>query len=363
MLSRLKVRQFPELDSIRLLSILIVILHHQLSEQNAVLQWFTKNGWVGVDIFFVMSGFLITQNMLKEYQTTGTLSLRNFWFKRMLRLWPSWLLVLTVSSAVVLFLARNQPLVEAELRSKISHYYLHFANYSFLYYGKIHGLFNHFWSLAVEEHFYLGWPLLLLAVVRFPKLLTPFIIGLMLIPYGFRIYHDEQNDPLIFLKFATHTRFDQLICGCLLAVHFPRIRPLSFLTEVVLTVLMVFLFIAGIHFLHDSSLPAPLAQLDYTLVGLASALLIIVSLKGSERGLRRIFRNETISKLGILSYGVYLVHLLCQTLVFVVFHRIHPTVDQNLLAVMNLVLPFIPAYFMYFYIDEYFARFRHALKS
>src|SRR5688500_5665020 len=90
---------FPAVDGLRFFAFFIVFLHHTLlniSSTNPLLNGFLviiqKNGWVGVDLFFVLSGFLITMLLLKERQKFGRYSLRNFWIRRSLRIWPLYFL-------------------------------------------------------------------------------------------------------------------------------------------------------------------------------------------------------------------------------------------------------------------------------
>lgn len=354
-------RQIPELDTIRFLSIVLVVLHHQFFDQNLFLAWFKNHGWVGVDIFFVMSGFLITGLLIKEQEKTNTINLKLFWMKRMLRLWPSWLLTLGLSFLMVFVISRNNLELRSILYERWWHYFLHFGNYSHALVGKLHTLYSHFWSLAVEEHFYFLWPMILVFVKR-KKTLIWTIIFLILVPLALRYFHLYQGHHKFINNLSTHTRVDEILFGCLLSFYFPKFKDLTAIKELILTMLMFLLFGISLYMCKANEHSVILNGLTYTLNGLASCLLIIIALKGGNYGLRRLFRCHLLAKLGVLSYGVYLIHFHANFLVFSLLSKFQFIQDQNVIAMVNLLLPFIPAYLMYFYVDEYFAKFKSKIK-
>lgn len=357
-LSRIPLRQIPELDSIRFLSILLVVLHHQFFQGNPVLTWFSTHGWVGVDIFFVMSGFLITKLLLSELDRSGTINLKSFWFRRMLRLWPSWIFTLGLSFIMVYGLSSGQPEVRSHLYERWWHYLAHFGNYSYVFSGKIHTLYSHFWSLAVEEHFYVFWPLLLV-FLRSRTAAVKSILFLIAASICLRFWHFSRGDSEQLVSFSTHTRMDELLFGCLLSIYFPKISELSTRVEIFLTSAMFGLFLLGLYILKGNAESPLLASLTYTVIGLATCLLIVISLKGNSRGLRRVFQIPLLAKLGVLSYGVYLIHLHVNYIVFPLLKKFPITQDQSLIACINLIIPFFVAYGMYFAIDEKFSKLKN----
>lgn len=358
-LKSISTRSFKELDSIRFLSIFLVVLHHQFLDQNSFLSWIKTYGWVGVDIFFVMSGFLITSILLKEIDLKQTINLKNFWLKRIYRLWPTWLIILLISTVLVYILGRNNPEIANSLSMKWWHYYLHFGNYSHANLDKLHTLFSHFWSLAVEEHFYLIWPVLLIIIHRLKKISVMIWILLLALPYLFRIYHYPNIQSYAFIKLATHTRFDELTIGCLLAHGFNKIKDnLSWIQELALTVLTMGFFYLGLHVLNHEKINYIYSELCYLFIGFASVGLIILALKGNHWGVRRIFQIDIISKLGILSYGVYLVHFITNFIFYAICSRLKLNLDQNIIAICTFTIPFFPAYLLYQYVDQPIAKFK-----
>ena len=153
----------PGLDGVRALAVLGVLLYH------ADLTWLS-GGFLGVDVFFVLSGFLITSLLLEEYQRSGTIRFGRFYLGRARRLLPALVLMLIVVSAVVAMFYRD---AAASLRADAIASLLYVNNWWYVLndasYFEFIGrppLLKHLWSLAVEEQFYLLWPLLAFVAMR-----------------------------------------------------------------------------------------------------------------------------------------------------------------------------------------------------
>jgi peptidoglycan/LPS O-acetylase OafA/YrhL len=161
----------PDIDGLRAVAVLLVVLFHA--------RWGFTGGFVGVDVFFVISGFLITGMMLKEQQS-GTFRLADFWIRRVRRIIPASLVMVVavlVAGAFLLLPHDYETLGE----SAISQQFM-LAN---VYFWRNTGYFDapaeqrrllHTWSLAVEEQFYLGYPILFALVQRIPKKLTVLLL-------------------------------------------------------------------------------------------------------------------------------------------------------------------------------------------
>jgi peptidoglycan/LPS O-acetylase OafA/YrhL len=151
----------PDIEGLRGVAILLVVLFHARVPAFA-------GGFVGVDVFFVLSGYFITGLLVRERETTGDVSLNAFYGRRALRLLPALLVVLLATLAIVftLYAPIDRPLVSGTARAAA----LHAANVEFArgalnYFGSSDNPLLHTWSLAVEEQFYLVWPLLLVVFV------------------------------------------------------------------------------------------------------------------------------------------------------------------------------------------------------
>jgi peptidoglycan/LPS O-acetylase OafA/YrhL len=189
----------PSLDVLRGIAVLLVIVCHY-----PYFKWMGA-GWFGVDLFFVLSGFLISGLLFSELQRTGTICLGHFLLRRGFKIYPPFYVFLLVT----VFLWPN-------LRPHIWIESLFLQNYLIpqIQEWPQHG-WSHLWSLAVEEHFYLGLPLLLLALKRSNKLASiPKISGLLLAVCFFdRIVSGIVNPPGCAAMFHTDGRVDALFAG------------------------------------------------------------------------------------------------------------------------------------------------------
>jgi peptidoglycan/LPS O-acetylase OafA/YrhL len=152
-----------EIQGLRALAVLLVVLFHLWPDR-------LSGGFVGVDVFFVISGYLITAHMYREAATTGTLSLRRFWARRIRRLLPASLLVLAISAvATILFLPATVWMMTAR---QIAASALYVENWvlaadavDYMAKDNVPTLAQHYWSLSVEEQFYAFWPVLVLGLI------------------------------------------------------------------------------------------------------------------------------------------------------------------------------------------------------
>lgn len=344
-------REHIELDSIRFISVTFVVLHHLFFEGNAFLSWMGKYGWVGVDIFFCLSGYIITKFLLVEYRKKEEINYSTFIKKRILRLWPSWLIALFLSYSVVLFFSQGNPDLASKIYTKGVFYFAHLGNYSYAFTGKLHGVFGHFWSLAVEEHFYLMWPPLLVYGLKKRRLGLVFA-GLLLLPYLFRLLHHHLGLGVESITLSTHTRLDSIAWGCLLSFKMDDIKKLTVKYEFAITATMIFLFYIGLHHMANQDNFPLFDELGRTVISLASCLLIIIALKGGKFGLRSLLRIKFISWLGLMSYGVYLFHVHTNILLFAAISKLKLNFSIVEMSIISNIIAYIPAILVFYIIDK-----------
>ncbi|MFM7063480.1 MAG: acyltransferase family protein [Actinomycetes bacterium] len=221
------------LDGVRAFAVLIVMLFHfaVLAEPLFV------GGLVGVDIFFVLSGFLITNLLLDEQRRDRGIDFRGFYHRRILRLFPAMYAVLALYAVVAIFVGRKYPVVWAEVAAAALYsYHLFLGFFGFPTPGSPRALF-HLWSLSVEEWFYFFWPLTLvaaIATVKRQKVLigaaVAFIAFWMSVRLTAPLFDVDlsasteapfRNADLPYLAQVLYRfsimRFDMLVLGCLLA--------------------------------------------------------------------------------------------------------------------------------------------------
>jgi peptidoglycan/LPS O-acetylase OafA/YrhL len=258
----------PGLDGLRALAIGVVLVAHVGGPSDGV------NGWPGVTLFFVLSGYLITRLLLEERSATGRLHVLSFWRRRFARLLPAALLVIVV---VALFDPNYK-------RAWLVAAYL--ANWTMILHWTPLGPLSHFWSLAVEEQFYLVWPLALTLILMVPMLARPRL--LIVIAVGVALLRMAQDDPR-FALYATPTRFDALLIGAAAAmVTLPKPRTLLAIAAAVV--------VAGMSLLPYGLIPS----LGIPVVIAASLVLIAFGLTWTP--------NWALVRIGVISYGLYLWH-------------------------------------------------------
>lgn len=293
--------RIPSLDGLRAVSILLVVFCHVAATANspvpAAAHWYARQAAVGVDIFFAISGFLITTLLLRERDATGTVSLRGFYARRALRILPAFI-------AYLGFVAVLDHLGWVHIATRD---WIAAATYTVNFTPGVPPQLWHIWSLSVEEHFYVLWPpaLLLLGLGRAGRLaLVILLLGPVL-----RWLTYTYARGTIDIDFATFTRLDAIAVGCLLAMaaRIPAARsPLRALDArpmawfcVGVGVLVLSVFALG----HSGK---------YTIVakGLVNALAIGVILWTATRSPATSFGHvlnwAPLAWLGRLSYSLYL---------------------------------------------------------
>jgi len=200
---RLELSNIPALDGIRALAVALVIFYHA---------GLGTSGALGVLVFFVLSGFLITWLLLKEDEKCGTISLKGFYRRRCLRIFPAFYCFLIIT--VLLRIAVRHPVPWPTVWSSFFYY----ANYYYAIMRPAEKFMGHTWSLAVEEQFYLCWPLLFLVFRKNRKRLAWVTLGVIALVVLRRTVLCLSGAPYQYTRFAFDCRADSLLWGCLLAV-------------------------------------------------------------------------------------------------------------------------------------------------
>jgi peptidoglycan/LPS O-acetylase OafA/YrhL len=213
----------PGLDGLRALAVIAVIVYHGNPS------WL-RGGFLGVEVFFVISGYLITMLLLSEHRRSGSVGLRHFWFRRARRLLPAVFALLFVVSVVsVLFVRDELDRLKGDLVAALTYtmnWHLILGGTSYFDQFQRPPLLRHLWSLAVEEQFYLLWPLLLVGLLALfrkrPDRLFSAMLGLALCSTVLMALLYRPIDPSR-SYYGTDTRIGGLLLGCCLAlVWHPR---------------------------------------------------------------------------------------------------------------------------------------------
>lgn len=268
-------------------------------------------GWAGVDVFFALSGFLITSLLLEEHARAGRIDLRQFYVRRLLRLLPALLLCVTIVGTVMLVMFPH--LRTVVLRAAIA-VVLYVPNWA-LVFGMNLGLFGHTWSLGIEEQFYLLWPPLLIFLLRRIRCLTTvgvIVASMATLSTVSRLFTAWTNplDPFLMRRLLAGLDFraDSLLIGCALAV-FAASGRLQRLSGPVTTTLGV--LGAGTVLLAFVLARFNTAFYAYgvsTLVAIATTGVIIEALRPAS-WLSRCLNVRPLVAIGKISYGLYVWHV------------------------------------------------------
>jgi peptidoglycan/LPS O-acetylase OafA/YrhL len=217
----------PELDGLRFIAFLMVFLFHQGVPSSivaslagkTVARCFRENGWVGVQLFFILSGYLITTLLLREEARFGKIDLKAFWIRRILRIWP--LFYLTVAISFLILPGIEGGLFRSDGRRMIARHlpwFLGFAgNWSMAVLGPVAtDAQSVLWSVCVEEQFYLFVPLVVAFV--WPRLRIPLVILLIASAVGFRAWLAYSNANQTMIQWNSFAQADTLLSGVLLAL-------------------------------------------------------------------------------------------------------------------------------------------------
>ena len=291
-------RKIPQLDGVRGVAILVVLAHNLHGFSSPPLSYLTAYGWMGVDLFFVLSGFLITGILLDTKSSANYF--RNFYARRCLRIWPLYYFVLLMMFVVIPHL-RPQDAAEIFHRSHPWWSYPFFLQNFFVYDASSSvGPLGVSWSLAVEELFYLFWPLFVrfLPVRRLESLawtvcaLSPFV-RLAFVLHGWLIYANP------------FCRMDGLMAGALLAtlVRKSDFAPKCLLAPAWLALLLAFPLAVAAE-IHTA------VWLTFSLATVGSAGFVYLAQFSSWRWVRTILTPRVLTFSGTISYGLYLLHKL-----------------------------------------------------
>ncbi|UTH13253.1 acyltransferase family protein [Macrococcus equipercicus] len=299
----------PGLDGLRAISVIAIIIYHL---NPAIL----PGGFLGVDTFFIISGFLITTLLLKEHRETGTIRLTIFYMKRIRRLFPAVLLMIVTVFNYCLFF---QPALIEQLRKDIVAVLLYVTNWWYIYDTVDYfQSFNpkplqHLWSLAIEEQFYFVFPCMLLLFLTLNKRkLTLFYFALLAVCSGLwmnYLYEPGMNTSRLY--FGTDTRLQTLMLGVLLAfiwpVHQLKAKP-GVMTRTIMSILgftALFTLMGAFVVVRDSS--GYLYQGGFGVLGIIT-LVIIASCVFPGSLLNQLLSWKLLTTIGRYSYSLYLWH-------------------------------------------------------
>ena len=340
---KIKLSYYTELDGVRAIAILMVMFFHFFSdfETNGSIFQFLKRlalkGETGVTLFFVLSGFLITRILLSTRDSKNYFY--NFFVRRSLRIFPLYYLFLVIYYLTPLFFGGSIPEFGLQI-----YYWIYLQDFSTTFGWKSEGP-GQFWSLAVEEHFYLVWPFL---IYYLRERAISFWIGVIIVTsFILRIYM-SRHYPLI--HHFTFTRMDDLAIGAILALleyhGFVKRRNAIYFLLLLIPVNMVWILNRFV----GPSIADSLSFLQ-TSISFCSLIGFVICLQEGN-WLKKILTQAPLIYTGKVSYGLYVFHPFCFKLFEIFFITKYWVV--NLLG--SLVFTYIIASLSYYFFESYFLK-------
>ena len=358
----MKLNYRPEIDGLRALAVISVIIYH--AKISYLDHKILTGGFIGVDIFFVISGYLITSIIYKELITTGTFSFKYFYERRIRRILPALLVIILVTLPLAWVYLLPHSLIDF---SKSIIYSLGFSsNIYFWFSGQQYGAessllkpFLHTWSLSVEEQYYIFFPIIFLLTFKYFKkyiihiLILGFLISIGLADWG------SKNYPT-FNFYILPTRGWELLAGSLLAYFEINLghRNKNKYLSIILPFTGLILIIYSIIFFSDFEVVTTDTKLNekifhpsfYTLSPIVGVCLIIWYSDKKEL-FTRILSSKLFVGTGLISYSLYLWHY-----PIFAFARITGLLeeDYNLSKIILILFTIILSVFTYFFIEKPF---------
>lgn len=300
---------FFNLDVFRFFAALLIFFGHgflawtgffsgkRLEEFPEVVQNFMVNSGLGVELFFLISGFLITYILLYEKERTGRIAIGKFFTRRAIRIWPLYFMLIAITPFLVEWLGKEQPPYMGNLFF-IGNYEV-IANLEQVY------PFSHFWSIAVEEQFYVVWPFIIAFVPK--KWLTVTFIFIISFSILSRLYFFGTEKAYHHFYFNTLCRMDTIALGAVVALHYDKIKnvlKLNRLALIITTLVLIGVLLFTKSNEWKTTMEVMFRKYLYLIPMLFFTFHFISS--GKERKQNLVVRG--INYMGRASYGLYMIH-------------------------------------------------------
>jgi peptidoglycan/LPS O-acetylase OafA/YrhL len=352
------------LDHLRALAIIVVFFFHYFIVSGGQPEWLpgvAKFGWTGVDLFFVLSGFLISSQLFSQIKQGRLISFKQFFLKRFFRIIPAFLL--TVGLYFIFPIFREKAALPPIWK------FLTFTQ-NFGLNLKEFGTFSHAWSLCVEEHFYLFLPLTLLFLQHFNKFKNSYwiLVGLFLFGFAIRFYSyeylylpktSEINRVLWhkYIFYPTYNRLDGLLIGVSIA-GINNFSPLfwekisNYGNQLIVLSLLV---MTGAYFLCENQFTFNASIFGFPLVSFGYGLLVVGAI--SPTSFLYNWNSNITTFIATLSYAIYLTHK-------GIIHLTHKlldsfNIDTNLMLIICILTCLLGAYLLHLTIEKPFMKFRN----
>ena len=348
---------FQNLDIVRFLSAIMIVFLHSYkgwiawneNTFNKYIAQIINNFGIGVDIFFLMSGFLITYLLITEKNKNTTLHIKKFYFKRILRIWPLYFFLIIISPLILMWIKYPSP------ENYVSNIFF-VGNYEIIASEKWKYPFAHFWSICVEMHFYLFIPFLINYTSN--KKIVSVIILLILGSIFFKMYA-YKNLGWFSIYLNTLSRIDLLLVGSLGGILYSKnslyYLKLNFLYRVIFFI--IFLLILSME---------PVTKYDnFIEAGFKNYLYIVIPIILI---LDYVFNKDHVSKktnllnyFGKVSYGIYMYHNFLIPIIMIKFQSIFKIESFFIFILLMIFFTILISVISYKYFESYFLKIKSSL--
>lgn len=345
---------FNKLDSLRFIAFFLVIWQHAFSNSfknisenyiiATIIQKITITGGIGVHIFFVISGFLITYLMLQEEKSKGSLNIGYFYLRRFLRIWPLYYLIIILGVFVLPNLFNTLSFDGDTIKNL-----LFLNNFDMENTNPNVGIA---WSVAIEEQFYLFWPLFFL-LFKNKNVLFSFSITLFILSTLFVL--DNPSEAY----FHTFGNIRFLMMGCAGAILYSKNEQVARELPILKPQMIYYATVLILFFVIYSSFSQAINFLSLIVLPLLYLFLIVnLVIQGNDQ------KKRVLSKLGKYTYGMYLYHPLIIIFVKIIFDLLSFSYKENpyinfVQALLSLIITIIVSYFSYEYFEKKILKYKN----
>jgi len=320
----------PEIEGLRIVAALLVAVYHI---------WFNRISG-GVDVFFVISGFLITTSIISRYNRTGEFKFFPYIFNLLKRLLPSIIVVVFTTAIISVFLLPKS-IIEKTFNEAVASllYYqnwqLAISNTDYLDQEQMSTPFEHFWAMSIQGQFYIVWFLLFTVIffilrknnINGIKIVNIFLISLFALSFSYSVYLTEVNQPWAY--FDVGTRVWEFSLGGLLAVNLTRIKIKSLFGDIIGWAGLIGLLLTGVVFDVSTMFPGYVALWPM----LCASVILLSGNINSKYGVKSFLGSKWMMKAGSYAFGLYLWHW-----VLLSFYQYHFEGNPDLFVGLSIII-------------------------
>lgn len=359
-------KHIPQLDGLRGIAILFVLCFHYLPTSLA-----TRFGWSGVDLFFVLSGYLITSRLLPYLNDKKIL--RKFYWNRFIRIVPLYYAFLLLFFGIwFLFNSTNTLNTFPFYTKNWQHFFVFIQNWIFITdetATKIHLL--HLWSVAIEEQIYLIFPVLLLLTKRSAKSIFLTLVILFFFVLCCRyFYYTHFNSTTVYVKIFWNSffRFDSFLAGAIVYLVYNKIQVIKNYSKILSWLGIICFLTISLKIVTTKNAEITnsfIATIGYSLIAIMYASLLNFILCKKNKYLDKIILNKFLRFTGKISYGIYLFHWPMYITMFALLNKLNLTVTATTINYINILccipLTYLLSYLSFRYFESFFLKWKAKL--